>query len=101
MKADFYIGECSQNIIFSTFAVYFSVLSILSVVSCLRFEIAIPIPPKNEDAICLLILALISNLLITIFISIIILLFQDYLLGLFSQHQLAAYIWFIPLGTFV
>ncbi|MDN5512754.1 MAG: translocase, partial [Acinetobacter sp.] len=61
---------------FSLFAVYASLLMILSVASCLRFEIAIPIPKEDSEATDLILLALISNFFISILIGLIIWLFH-------------------------
>lgn len=85
---------------FSLFAVYSSILSILSVAICLRFEIAIPLPEKDEDALSLVILALLSNVGLTLLIALIILFFQDSILDTIQQPQLATFIWFIPIGVF-
>ncbi len=50
---------------YSVLGVYVAIVSILSVVSCLRFEIAIPISKHNEEAKALLLLAIISNIIFT------------------------------------
>lgn len=85
---------------FSVFAVYFSILSILSVASCLRFEIAIPIPKKDENALCLFFLALFSNFIITFLICISIYFFDIEIIKLLNQERLAPYLWLIPVGVF-
>lgn len=85
---------------FAVFAVYASILSILAVAICLRFEIAIPLPEKDEDALSLVMLALLSNVGLTLLIALSILLFQDSILDTIKQPQLAPFIWFIPIGVF-
>lgn len=85
---------------FALFAVYASILGILSVAACLRFEIAIPLPEKDEDALCLFILALLSNIVITISIIVVVFFFQEPILKVIQQPQLKPYIWFIPIGVF-
>lgn len=85
---------------FALFAVYASILSILAVAICLRFEIAIPLPEKDEDALSLVIIALLSNVGLTLLIALSILLFQDSILDIIQQPHLAPFIWFIPIGTF-
>ena len=85
---------------FALFAVYASILSILAVAICLRFEIAIPLPEKDEDALSLVILAMLSNVGLTLLIALSILLFQDSILSVIQQPQLAPFIWFIPIGVF-
>lgn len=49
---------------FSLLAVYVAILGILTVVACLRFEIAIPLPEQDEEGAHLLVLALGSALAI-------------------------------------
>ena len=85
---------------FASFAVYSSILNILIVISCLRFEIAIPLPKDDETAFFLFILALLSNIFITVLIVLLVFLFQVPLLNFIQQPQLKPYIWFIPAGVF-
>lgn len=85
---------------FALFAVYASILGILAVAACLRFEIAIPLPEKNEDAISLFILALLSNICITVLLAVIIYFFQEFILTTIQQPQLTPFVWFIPIGVF-
>ncbi|RYY79810.1 MAG: translocase [Moraxellaceae bacterium] len=85
---------------FALFAVYASILGILAVAACLRFEIAIPLPEKNEDALSLFILAVLSNITITTLLIIVIFFFQDPILEVIQQPQLKPFIWFIPIGVF-
>lgn len=85
---------------FAVFAVYTSILGILSVAVCLRFEIAIPLPEKDEDALSLFILAILSNGVITILITILIFSFQEPILDAMQQPHLKPFVWFIPIGVF-
>lgn len=85
---------------FALFAVYASILGILAVATCLRFEIAIPLPEKNEDALSLFILALLSNICITTLLVVVIFFFQDSILTIIQQPQLKPFIWLIPVGVF-
>lgn len=86
---------------FSIFAVYTSLLGILTVVSCLRFEIAIPISQDDKEAVALVFLALISNTVISILISFVIWFFSTEILLFFNKEAFAKLIWLIPIGTFV
>lgn len=86
---------------YSVLGVYVAIVSILSVITCLRFEIAIPIPEQDKEAKSLLFLSLIINL---IFIAILyIFLFTIYPLikDFHVIQQLSIWIWFIPLGVFL
>ena len=85
---------------FSIFAVYASILGILTVASCLRFEIAIPIPSEEKEAATLVVLALISNLIISILIGLVIWLFHTEIITLLKQPSFNQIIWLIPIGVF-
>ncbi|MHA3080191.1 lipopolysaccharide biosynthesis protein [Acinetobacter sp. ANC 3791] len=85
---------------FALFSVYTSLLMTLSVISCLRFEIAIPIPHDDEEAVNLVALAFISNLIITILIFLIILLFHSEFITLLKQPDFKNLIWLVPTGVF-
>jgi len=95
-----FITRLYSPVEFSTFAVYASILGILTVASCLRFEIAIPIPVEDKEATALVILALISNFTISILIALLIWLFHTEIITLLKQPSLNQIIWLIPLGVF-
>jgi O-antigen/teichoic acid export membrane protein len=85
---------------FSIFAVYTSILGILTVASCLRFEIAIPIPIDDKEAVALTVLALISNFFISILIGLIIWFFHADIINLLNKPEFEQLIWLIPIGVF-
>lgn len=86
---------------FALFAVYTSIVGILTVAICLRFEIAIPLPEKDEDALSLFMLSLLSNILLTTLLAVVIFFFQESLFTLIQQPQLKPYQWLIPIGVFL
>lgn len=86
---------------FALFAVYSSILGILAVATCLRFEIAIPIPEKDKDALSLFILAILSNIAFTSILVLVIFLFQVQILDIIQQPKLKPFIWLIPIGVFL
>ncbi len=83
---------------FSALAVYISVLALLTVVACLRFEIAIPLPKEKEQAKELLALCLLSVLFITLLALLIVVIFSDQIHAI-TQDRLTGYLWLIPLGA--
>lgn len=85
---------------FSLFAIYTSLLLTLSVASCLRFEIAIPIPESDNEAIHLVLLAVLSNLVISLLIGLIIWVFHSEIILLLKQPNFTSLIWLVPLGVF-
>lgn len=86
---------------FALFAVYTSIVGILTVAICLRFEIAIPLPEKDEDALSLFMLSLLSNILLTTLLAVVIFFFQESIFTLIQQPQLKPYQWLIPIGVFL
>lgn len=85
---------------FSLFAIYTSLLLTLSVASCLRFEIAIPIPEDDNEAIHLVLLALLSNSIISILIGLVIWIFHSDIIFLLKQPDFSDLIWLVPVGVF-
>ncbi len=84
---------------FSVFAMYSAILSIFSVIACLRFEIAIPISKNNKEACELVLLALTSTCFISAISGLIILLFNEQITQI-SSNKLEGFLWMIPLGIF-
>lgn len=86
---------------FGLLAVFVALLTILSVVAALRYEIAIPIPEKDEDAINLLALALATVVFIAALIGIVVLCFSGRIAELLKNPVLADYLWLLPIGVLV
>lgn len=84
---------------FSIFAVFLSVVSILSTISCLRFEIAISTPKKDGEAFKLLLLALIINFIFSL-VLFILLTFKELInINIFNLDSYK-FLWLIPLAIF-
>lgn len=84
---------------FSALAVYASLLSLLTVVACLRFEIAIPIPKEALMAAALCVLAISSVIGMSLLTLLIILLFPDQIVSL-TGEAIRSYLWLLPAGVF-
>lgn len=80
---------------FEVFAIYSSIFGILSVVVCLRFEIAIPIPKDYLDALCLVVLSILSTLITVLIVSITTYLFYEQI-NKWTDSKLTTYLWFLP-----
>lgn len=85
---------------FSLFAIYTSLTMVISVASCLRFEIAIPIPKDEHEAVNLVVLSFISNLIISFLVFLIIIIFHLRIIELLGQPRFTQLIWLVPLGIF-
>jgi O-antigen/teichoic acid export membrane protein len=86
---------------FSVLAVYASILGIISVAACLRLEIAIPLPQRDEDAANLLALALCSSAGVAGLSAIVVWLFPVQIVALVAQPKLEPYLWLLPLGIWL
>jgi O-antigen/teichoic acid export membrane protein len=83
---------------FGAFTVFLSVLSILTVISSLRYEVAITLPKDEQASINLLILSLTITFAMSVLLVIIILIFDDYLLAFFNATTISGYIWILPIS---
>lgn len=86
---------------FSLLAVYTAIIGLFSVVSCMRLNIAIPMPADDSDAINLVALSLFSATTISALIAAVILLFPSEIVGLIHQPAMRPLLWMIPVGVFV
>ncbi|MDD3906757.1 MAG: oligosaccharide flippase family protein [Bacteroidales bacterium] len=87
--------------IYGLAAIFISIVSILTVVSCLRYELAILLPKDDKDAgsvfcACLAVLFCFSIVLIPVFFF-----FGDSILSLFKGSDLSPYVMLIPLLVFI
>jgi len=86
---------------FGILGVYMASILLLSGVSTLRYELAIPIPKDDNTAKHLLQLALGLSLGFTIALGLVLFLADDALFGWLKWETLAPYAGFLPLGTFL
>lgn len=86
---------------FSVLAVYASILGILAAVACLRLEIAIPLPERDEDAASLLMLALASGTGFSLLIGLLVVFFPGQIAAWLHVPAFAPYLWLVPLGLWV
>jgi len=86
---------------FSVLATYASILAIFSGIACLRFEVAIPQPDSDDEALSLLRLSLIAPFLLSLVAFIVIFFMQT---GTFAGRKLPVidgYAWLLPIGILV
>lgn len=84
---------------FAILAIYTSLLSILTVIACLRLDIAIPIPKEDGEAIDLLKLSLIFTFITSAITTLGLWLFGDMLLDKLNKELLKPYVWLLPIGV--
>lgn len=84
---------------FNLLAVYSAVIGIVTVVSCLRYNIAIPLPEHDDDAMALLVVALAAGLSVSLLVALPVLIAPDATAALLGQPELLPYLWLIPIGV--
>ncbi|QOF79648.1 lipopolysaccharide biosynthesis protein [Variovorax sp. 38R] len=86
---------------FNVLAIFSSILSIISVIACMRLEISIPMPEGDEDAVNLLALALCACSAISALTGITVWLFPDSIVKLVDLPALKDYLWLLPFGVWL
>lgn len=84
---------------FSKLAVYSGLLGIFSVIACLRYEIAIPLPKEDEVAERLLIVSIASSIVFSLTLAIILFLFPLYVAQILGNGYFPQITWILPLGV--
>lgn len=86
---------------YSILGVYIAMVSILSVISCLRFDIAIPIPQQEDEGKALLLLALLSNTIFFVVLYLALFLIHPFIQDFKIIKQLSYWIWLVPFGVYI
>jgi len=81
---------------FGIYATYIAIITTISVISSLKYELAIMIPKEDEDANALLFISSILVMITSIVVFIIVLFFKNQLINLFPK--ITSIIWLIPFG---
>jgi lipopolysaccharide exporter len=84
---------------FGLLAIYTSLLGVLTVVACWRYELAIVLPEKTEDAANLLLLCVIICLGMGFITFLMVVIFRSPLSELLGAPELAQWLWFLPLSV--
>lgn len=83
---------------FGLLAVFTAVLSILSVISSLRYQLAIPLPESDDKAINVAALSFIVLIGLTILLSVFVWGLGNSFLILLNSQGLKPYLWLLPVG---
>ena len=86
---------------FGILAVYIGLLALFCVIASFRYEMAIPVPEKDDEAISLVFLSLILVVLTAIFSCILIAIFGESIVILLKIPKLEELLWLLPLGVFL
>ncbi len=86
---------------FGVLALFVAITSILGTIATGRYEMAIMLPEKDEDAVNILALSFVINLTISISSFIIVLLFGDLIVNLLGNTEIKFWLYFAPLVIFL
>lgn len=86
---------------FSALAVFASILSIIGVAAGLRFDVAVPIPDSDADAVNVLGLSLLCAGAVAALLAVPVLWMPERVAGWLGQPVLAPLLWMLPLGVFL
>lgn len=84
---------------FSMLAVFTGLLAILSVVACLRFDVAVPMPQDDGDAVNVLALAIACTAIVSAVVALAVLSAPARLAAWLNQPDLEPYLWLLPVGV--
>jgi O-antigen/teichoic acid export membrane protein len=78
--------------------VYMSILAILLVAVCLRYELAIPLPKEDKTAANLLAVSLLAVVLTSVLAAILLAVLGGSIVRWINTPNLAGYLWLLPVG---
>lgn len=82
---------------FGMFALYMSIVSVLSVIATGRYELAIMLPKKDDDATNIAALSIVVTLCFSLITLLIVTLFNTHLTKLLGNQDISNWLYFIPL----
>ena len=86
---------------FAAASVFSSLVGILVVASCLRFEVAIPLPADDVEAVNLLALSAAAVLVTSALVAVVLFLLPPAALDALGQPSLIPYLWLVPVALVI
>jgi O-antigen/teichoic acid export membrane protein len=86
---------------FGVFAVYIALASILSIIVTGRYELAIMIPKKDDNAKHIVYLSVVLSFFISLCILVVIYVFNDEIVNLLKNEEIRNWLYFLPITTFL
>jgi len=84
---------------FGLFGLYMSIISITAIVATAKYEMAIMLPRREEDAVNLLGVSISISAMITLFLMVVIILFNRPICMVLGNEALSRWLYFVPLST--
>ncbi len=86
---------------FGVWALFSSITTIIGVVACLRYEVAIMLPEGDEEAASLLGVSLLAIAAVSVAVFVAVLAGRSAIVSALKAPELAQYMWLVPLAVFV
>jgi len=86
---------------FGLFALFIAIASIFGSIANGRYELAIMLPKKDEDAINILALGFIINVVLSFTLLLVVLIFNDSLLSLLNNDDISSWLYLVPVSVFL
>ena len=85
---------------FGLYAIFVAIITILGSVASGRYELAIMLPKKDEDAINIFALGILITVGMTAFITILVVVLNDFIVSLLNNQEIGFWLYFIPVSVF-
>lgn len=85
---------------FGVFALFFAITAIFGSIANGRYELAIMLPKKDEDAINIFALGFIVTVAISLLLLVLVIIFHDYFLALLNNNEIGVWLYFVPVAVF-
>ena len=85
---------------FGVFALFIAITGLFSTIASGRYELAIMLPKKDEDAINIFALAMVIIVSLSLFLLILVILFNGYFTTLLNNNEIGFWLYFMPLALF-
>lgn len=84
---------------FGMFSLYFAMASILAVIATGRYELAIMLPPEEDDAANVAVLSMLIALLISMLVFVVVFVFNVQLAQLLGNPEIAHWLYLLPISV--
>ena len=85
---------------FGLFALFLSITAIFGSVSAGKYELAIMLPKKQDEALNIFVIGFVVTFVISISLFILIFLFNDYFSNILGNTKINQWLYFVPLAVF-
>jgi len=86
---------------FGVLALFVAITSIFGSIANGRYELAIMLPKKDEDAINILALGFIINVVLSLFLLLVVVVFHDNIVNLLNNKEIYPWLYLVPVSVFL